>query len=97
MVGRDIGTVVLPDAGLKFYLDASTEERARRRVKELEAGGVKRPYDEVLAELADRDRRDTQREHSPLVAAADAEVVNTDDLAEEQVFQLVFAKALART
>ena len=97
MVGRDIGTVVLPDAGLKFYLDASTEGRARRRVKELEAGGVKRPYDEVLAELADRDRRDTQREHSPLVAAADAEVVNTDDLAEEQVFQLVFAKALART
>jgi len=96
MVGRDIGTVVLPDAPLKFYLDASTEERARRRVKELAAGGVERPYDEVHAELADRDKRDTEREHSPLMAAPDAEVVNTDGLSEEQVFQLVFAKALAR-
>jgi cytidylate kinase len=97
MVGRDIGTVVLPDAPLKFYLDASTEERARRRVKELVAGGLHRPYDEVLAELADRDQRDTQREHSPLRPAPDAEVINTDDIAEEQVFQLVFARALART
>ena len=96
MVGRDIGTVVLPDAPLKFYLDASTEERARRRVKELAAGGVERPYDEVHAELADRDKRDTEREHSPLMAAPDAEVVDTDGLSEEQVFQLVFAKALAR-
>jgi CMP/dCMP kinase len=96
MVGRDIGTVVLPEAPVKFYLDASTEERARRRVAELSAGGVERPFDEVHAELADRDRRDTQREHSPLMPAADAEVVNTDALSEEQVFQLVFAKALAR-
>ena len=96
MVGRDIGTVVLPDAPVKFYLDASTEERARRRVKELSSGGVDRPYDEVHAELADRDKRDTEREHSPLMAAPDAHVVNTDDLSEEQVFQLVFAKALAR-
>ena len=96
MVGRDIGTVVLPDAPLKFYLDASTEERARRRVKELAAGGVERPYDEVHAELADRDQRDMEREHSPLMAAPDAEVVNTDELTEEQVFQLVFAKARAR-
>ena len=96
MVGRDIGTVVLPDAPLKFYLDASTEERARRRVKELSAGGVDRPYDEVHAELADRDKRDTEREHSPLMAAPDAQVINTDGLSEEQVFQLVFAKALAR-
>jgi cytidylate kinase len=96
MVGRDIGTVVLPDAPLKFYLDASTEERARRRVKELAAGGVDRPYDEVHAELADRDKRDTEREHSPLMAARDAEKINTDGLSEEQVFQLVFATALAR-
>ena len=96
MVGRDIGTVVLPDAPLKFYLDASTEERARRRVKELSAGGVDRPYDEVHAELADRDKRDTEREHSPLMAAPDAQVINTDGLSEEQVFQLVFVKALAR-
>jgi CMP/dCMP kinase len=95
MVGRDIGTVVLPDAPLKFYLDASTEERARRRVKELAGGGIERPYDEVHAELADRDKRDTEREHSPLMAAPDAQVVNTDGLSEEQVFQLVFAKALA--
>jgi CMP/dCMP kinase len=95
MVGRDIGTVVLPDAPVKFYLDATTEERARRRVKELAAGGVARPYDEVHAELADRDRRDTEREHGPLMAAKDAESILTDDLTEEQVFQLVFARALA--
>jgi cytidylate kinase len=96
MVGRDIGTVVLPDAPVKFYLDASTDERARRRVKELAQGGVHRPFEEVRDELADRDRRDTQREHSPLVPAPDADVINTDGLTEEQVFQLVLAKALAR-
>ena len=95
MVGRDIGTVVLPDAPVKFYLDASTEERARRRVKELAAAGIDRPYDEVHAELADRDKRDTEREHSPLMAAKDAQSILTDDLSEEQVFQLVFARALA--
>jgi cytidylate kinase len=95
MVGRDIGTVVLPDAPLKFYLDASDAERARRRVKELAAGGVNRPYDEVHAELVDRDRRDREREHSPLTPAAGAEVIVTDALSEEQVFQLVFARARA--
>ena len=95
MVGRDIGTVVLPDAPVKFYLDASTDERARRRVKELAAGGVERPYEEVHAELTDRDRRDTEREHSPLMAAPDAQTIPTDSLSEEQVFQIVFARALA--
>jgi cytidylate kinase len=96
MVGRDIGTVVLPDAPVKFYLDATTDERARRRVKELAAGGETRPFEEVRDELEDRDRRDKEREHGPLVAAADAENILTDDLSEEQVFQLVFARALAR-
>jgi cytidylate kinase len=96
MVGRDIGTVVLPDAPCKFYLDASTDERARRRLAELASGGIKRPFDEVRAELADRDRRDMEREHSRLEPASDAEEINTDGLSEEQVFQLVYAKALAR-
>ena len=95
MVGRDIGTVVLPDAPLKLFLTASAEERARRRVKELQAGGTARPQDEVLADLRERDRRDEEREHSPLRPADDAQVINTDDLSEEHVFQLIFARVLA--
>lgn len=78
MVGRDIGTVVIPGAGLKVYLDASTAERARRRFQELLERGVDADYETVLADLQARDAYDSSRETAPLSAAADAVVVQTD-------------------
>jgi CMP/dCMP kinase len=78
--GRDIGTVVAPDAQLKVFLTASPEERARRRAAEL---GL--PVEQVLADQRGRDERDTQREHSPLRAADDAVEVDTTGLSIEQV------------
>jgi cytidylate kinase len=78
--GRDIGTVVAPDAQLKVYLTASPEERARRRAAEL---GL--PVEQVLSEQRGRDERDTTREHSPLRAADDAVEVDTTGLSIDQV------------
>jgi CMP/dCMP kinase len=78
--GRDIGTVVAPDAQLKVYLTASPEERARRRAAEL---GL--PVEQVLSEQRGRDERDTTREHSPLRAAGDAVEVDTTGLSIDQV------------
>jgi cytidylate kinase len=78
MVGRDIGTVVVPDAGIKIYLEASTGERARRRLLELRGRGVEATYEDVLADLTARDAWDTGRETAPLAAAGDATVVHTD-------------------
>ncbi len=88
MVGRDIGTVVIPTAGLKVYLDASTPERARRRLEELHGRGIDASYDQVLADLQARDAYDSSRETAPLAAATDAIVVNTngrtvDDIVDE--------------
>lgn len=90
MVGRDIGTVVIPDAGLKVYLDASPEERAHRRLVELQGRGEHVTYAEVLADLIARDAVDSTRESAPLVAAKDARLVGTDgktiaDVTEEIV------------
>ena len=70
--GRDIGTVVFPQAQAKFFLDAAPEERARRRVDELSARQTPADYAQVLAEIRDRDARDASREAAPLKAAADA-------------------------
>ena len=78
MVGRDIGTVVIPDAGLKVYLDASPEERARRRQVELQGRGENVTYEVVLADLIARDAVDSTRESAPLAAARDAHLVGTD-------------------
>jgi cytidylate kinase len=78
--GRDIGTVVAPDAQLKVYLTASPEERARRRAAEL---GL--PVEQVLSEQSGRDERDTTREHSPLRVADDAVEVDTTGLSIDQV------------
>ncbi|WP_309689536.1 (d)CMP kinase [Armatimonas sp.] len=78
MEGRDIGTVVFPEAELKVFLTASSEERARRRHAELEARGEIMDYQTVLAEQKERDERDETREASPLVAASDALAVLTD-------------------
>ena len=91
MVGRDIGTVVLPDADLKIYLDATAEERARRRYDEITARGGKPNYDEILQRVIERDRIDSTRDVAPLKAAEDAVVLNSDQLNEDQVFERVLA------
>lgn len=86
MVGRDIGTVVLPNADLKIYLDASPEERAQRRHAELvERGSAEKTYEEILAALRERDRLDSTRATAPLAAAADAKIVDTTGLSVGQV------------
>jgi cytidylate kinase len=78
MAGRDIGTVVLPDADLKLFLDASVEERARRRAEErgLDPGGP--DAEAILAALRERDRRDSTRPIAPLHPASDARIIATD-------------------
>jgi cytidylate kinase len=85
MEGRDIQTVVMPDAEVKIFLIASAEERARRRCLELEQRGLPQDYDTVLAEIQDRDRRDSTRAHSPLRAAPDAVEIDTTGLTIEEV------------
>ncbi len=85
MVGRDIGTVVLPAADLKLYLDASAEARARRRHAEQLARGEAEAYESVLADIQARDARDATRAVAPLRAAEDAVVVGTDACDLEQV------------
>lgn len=80
MEGRDIGTVVFPDAGLKVFLTASPEERARRRARELAARGELADERQLAADIARRDRRDSERAHSPLKPAADAVIVDTSGL-----------------
>ena len=93
MVGRDIGTVVLPEAERKVFLTASAAERARRREEELAARGDKRSRQELLAEILRRDELDSKRPVSPLRAADDAIVVETDGLtvreALERVLQVI--------
>ncbi|MEA2721150.1 MAG: CMP/dCMP kinase, partial [Candidatus Eremiobacteraeota bacterium] len=77
MAGRDIGTVVLPDARFKFYLTASVDERARRRHAEFQDRGIDVPFDEVRAQIVERDRLDSTRIHSPLRAADDAITIDS--------------------
>jgi cytidylate kinase len=97
MAGRDIGTVVLPNANLKVYLDASPEERARRRQEEMAALG--RPFSEsdVRQRILRRDAIDSEREDSPLRAAEDAIVINTDGLNQEQVVEKIVAFVESRS
>ena len=85
MDGRDIGTVVLPDAELKVFLTASPEERARRRYLELSSKGTPQPYEQVLAEMNERDERDSSRAAAPLRPAEDAVILDTTGMSEEQV------------
>jgi CMP/dCMP kinase len=89
MVGRDIGTVVLPDADLKIYLDASATERARRRYEELRLRGVPAEMHEVLSGVLERDRIDSTRDVAPLRVATDAVLIDSENLNAEQVFQQV--------
>jgi cytidylate kinase len=85
MVGRDIGTVVLPEADLKVYLDASVEERARRRYQQRIDRGEKANQEKILKGLQKRDRKDSTREIAPLRAAKDAVIIHTDQLSIEEV------------
>lgn len=89
MVGRDIGTVVFPEAELKVYLDASVEERARRRYDEMIKRGQPASFDEILEAMKRRDRMDSSRAIAPLRPAEDAVIVNTDGLAVCDVLKQV--------
>ena len=94
--GRDIGTVVFPNAEVKIFLTASAEERARRRWEELRRRGLDADFDQVLREQIERDTRDSQREDSPLAAAADAAILNTDGLTAEAVAERIIALCRAK-
>jgi cytidylate kinase len=91
MVGRDIGTVVLPEANLKIYLDASAEKRARRRYDEIINRGGKANYRQILAGVRRRDKIDSTRTFSPLRPAGDAVIIDSDRLNADQVFEKVQA------
>ncbi|MBE0686962.1 MAG: (d)CMP kinase [Anaerolineaceae bacterium] len=90
MVGRDIGTVVLPDAEIKLYLDASVEERAKRRYLELINRGKQATYESVLDDLKRRDKIDSSRAIAPLRPAEDAIMIDSDHMNAEEVFQYIF-------
>ena len=91
MDGRDIGTVVFPNAELKFYLDASLELRARRRFKELIDNKHNITYDEVLSNIKLRDEQDINRENSPLKAASDSIIIKTDKLNLSELEDIMFS------
>ena len=88
--GRDIGTVVLPDAAVKIFLTASAEERARRRNEQNVSSGLTSDYDAVLADVRRRDHLDSTRAVSPLRAAEDAVVVDSSDMSESEVVAYLF-------
>ena len=91
MDGRDIGTVVLPDATVKIFLTASAEERAKRRYKELTAKGMEVNYDEVLADIEKRDYNDSHREIAPLKPAEDSVLADTSKCDLEQSVDLILS------
>lgn len=97
--GRDIGTVVCPDAAVKLFVVASVEARAERRAKELREGGAAAIYDQVLQGMKERDARDSERRVAPLSAAPDAVTIDTTLLDPDQVFERaldLIARSLAR-
>jgi CMP/dCMP kinase len=96
MPGRDVGTVIVPDADLKIWLDASLDERARRRHREVIARGAARSFDQVRSELASRDAHDGGREVAPMRAAADAIRIDTERLTALEVIECVLELARAR-
>ena len=91
VAGRDIGTVVAPQAPVKLFLQAGSRERAGRRYKELVEKGKRIEFDRVLQDLEARDKLDSERAHSPLRPARDAHLIDTDGLTVEQVMQRVLA------
>lgn len=84
--GRDIGTVICPDAPVKIYIQASLEVRAERRLKELQSYGIDATYEAVLGEMRERDERDASRSVAPMKPADDAFVIDTSTLGPEEVF-----------
>jgi len=95
MEGRDIGTVVIPDARIKIYLTASTEERARRRREELIAKGYYVDQRQMEAEILERDRIDSSREIDPLTPAPDAEIIDSSFFPVEKVVKMIVDRVLA--
>ena len=89
MEGRDIGTVVFPNADVKIYLDATAEERAKRRVLQNQEKGIESSYEEVLEGIKDRDKRDSTRKIAPLKKAEDAIYVDSTNLNIEQVVEKI--------
>lgn len=86
--GRDMGTVVFPNAQIKFFLDASAEERAKRRLKQLQEKGINGNFAEILSEIQERDYRDRNRAIAPLVPADDAILLDSTSLSINEVFSL---------
>ena len=87
--GRDMGTVVFPDAPAKIYLTASAQSRAERRVKQLQAMGMDARIDSILANIQDRDKRDMERSIAPLKPAEDAFLIDSSEMNIDQVFQMM--------
>ena len=92
MEGRDVGTVIFPDAEMKFYLDASAQERAKRRVKQLQEAGEHPDYQKILKLIEERDYRDSHRAVAPLKPAEDAIIIDTSLLNLQQVVDAVWEK-----
>ena len=91
MDGRDIGTVVLPEAQVKIFLTASPEARSRRRLADLVQKGIESNYETVLADIINRDEQDSTREHSPLKIAPDAEIIDTSAMSIDDVIKNILA------
>ncbi len=90
--GRDMGSVIFPDATLKIFLQASPEARAKRRVAQLQVQGINVTLATVLAELIERDERDTQRSIAPLKPASDAWIIDTTNLGIDDVYQMIMSR-----
>jgi cytidylate kinase len=97
MNGRDIGTVVFPTADVKFFLDAAITERAERRLAEERVQNPDATFERTLADITERDRRDTTREDSPLAAADDAVVIDSTGMTIDEVFSKMVAIVKERT
>lgn len=93
MEGRDIGSVVLPDADVKVFLTASVDERARRRFREMQAAGMPADLEKLKKDIEERDHRDSTRADSPLVKAPGAVTIDTDDLTVDQVVDRIVSLA----
>ena len=94
--GRDMGSVVFPAADFKFYLDASSEERAKRRVRELKARGASVRHQAIQEKMSERDRQDSQRQHSPLTVPRGATIIDSTNLSVAQVVEEILRYILSK-